>query len=98
MAAPFLSPAKTWLLGAAVAAALLAQPCLAAPEALLLVDAGSGKVLYAEKVGRPWPPASLTKLMTAYVTLHALKEGRITPDTLMTVSPTAMAQSPSKMG
>ena len=98
MAAPSLPPAKTWLLGAIVAAALLAQPCLAAPEALLLVDAGSGKVLYAENATRPWHPASLTKLMTAYVTLHALKEGRVTPDTLMTVSPTAMAQSPSKMG
>jgi D-alanyl-D-alanine carboxypeptidase len=99
MRVPFLSPAKTMLLGAALAAAaLLAQPCLAATEALLLVDAESGKVLYAENATRPWHPASLTKLMTAYVTLHALKEGRITPDTLMTVSPTAMAQSPSKMG
>ncbi|MBV9460483.1 MAG: D-alanyl-D-alanine carboxypeptidase, partial [Bradyrhizobium sp.] len=99
MAAPFLSPAKTWLFGAAVAAAtLLAQPCLGAPEALLLVDAGSGKVLYAENAARPWHPASLTKLMTAYVTLHALKDGRVTPDTLFTVSPNAMAQSPSKMG
>jgi D-alanyl-D-alanine carboxypeptidase len=99
MPVPFLSRAKTWLLGAIVAAAALAaQPCLAAPEALLLVDAGSGKVLYAENATRPWYPASLTKLMTAYVTLHALKEGRVRPDTLLTVSPNAMAQSPSKMG
>jgi D-alanyl-D-alanine carboxypeptidase len=99
MPLPFLTRAKTWLVGALVAAAaLVAQPCLAAPEALLLVDAGSGKVLYAENATRPWHPASLTKLMTAYVTLHALKEGRVTPDTLLTVSPNAMAQSPSKMG
>src|ERR1700756_3640737 len=98
MAVPSLSPAKTWLLGAAIGVAMLAQPCLAATQALLLVDAGSGKVLYAENATRPWRPASLTKLMTAYVTLHALKEGRVTSDTLMTVSPTAMAQSPSKMG
>jgi D-alanyl-D-alanine carboxypeptidase len=99
MPGPFLSRAKTLLVGAAVAAAaLVAQPCLAAPEALLLVDAENGKVLYAENATRPWHPASLTKLMTAYVTLHALKDGRVTPDTLFTVSPTAMAQSPSKMG
>jgi len=99
MAVPFLSRAKILLLGVALAAAALtAQPCLAATEALLLVDAGSGKVLYAENATRPWHPASLTKLMTAYVTLHALKEGRVTPDTLYTVSPNAMAQSPSKMG
>jgi D-alanyl-D-alanine carboxypeptidase len=37
-------------------------------------------------------------MMTAYVTLRAVKEGRISLDTLLTVSPTAAAQSPSKMG
>jgi D-alanyl-D-alanine carboxypeptidase len=36
--------------------------------------------------------------MTAYVTLKAVKDGRITLDTLLTVSPVATAQSPSKMG
>ena len=46
----------------------------------------------------PWYPASVTKLMTAYVTLRAVKEGRITLDTLLTVSPNAVAQQPSKMG
>jgi len=96
---PFFSRTNAWLLGAALAAAAtLAQPHPAAAEALLLVDAESGKVLYAENATRPWHPASLTKLMTAYVTLRAIKEGRVTPDTLLTVSPNAMAQQPSKMG
>src|SRR5437870_9473850 len=36
--------------------------------------------------------------MTAYVTLKAVKEGRLSLDTVLTVSPTAAAQSPSKMG
>ena len=36
--------------------------------------------------------------MTAYVTLQAVKDGKITLDTLVTVSPTAASQSPSKMG
>lgn len=67
-------------------------------EALLLVEADSGKVLQAENATYPWYPASLTKMMTAYVTLRAVKEGRITLDTLFTVSPTAASQSPSKMG
>ncbi len=67
-------------------------------EALLLVEADSGKVLQAENATYPWYPASLTKMMTAYVTLKAVKEGRITLDTLFTVSPTAASQSPSKMG
>ena len=36
--------------------------------------------------------------MTTYVTLRAIKEGRITLDTLLTVSPNAVAQEPVKMG
>jgi D-alanyl-D-alanine carboxypeptidase len=46
----------------------------------------------------PWYPASITKLMTAYVTLQAVKDGKLTLDTLLTVSPVAASQSPSKMG
>jgi D-alanyl-D-alanine carboxypeptidase len=98
---PYCFRAKVWLLAAAAAAAVtLAQPrpAGAAGEALLLVDAESGKVLYAENATRPWHPASVTKLMTAYVTLHAIKDGRVTPDKLLTVSANAMAQQPSKMG
>jgi D-alanyl-D-alanine carboxypeptidase len=69
-----------------------------ATEAHLLIEADTGKVLEAENATYPWYPASLTKLMTAYVTLTAVKQGRITLDTLFAVSPTAAAQSPSKMG
>jgi D-alanyl-D-alanine carboxypeptidase len=81
-----------------VAAFTLAPMRVANAEALLLVEAESGKVLQAENATIPWYPASVTKLMTAYVTLKAIKEGSITLDTLFTVSPTAASQSPSKMG
>ena len=84
-----------WVLLAALA---IAAPCTARAEALLLVEADSGRVLQAENATYPWYPASVTKLMTAYVTLKAVKEGRITLDSLFTVSPVASAQSPSKMG
>jgi len=67
-------------------------------EALLVVEADTGKVLQADNATYPWYPASVTKLMTAYVTLKAVKDGRITLDTLFTVSPVAASQSPSKMG
>jgi D-alanyl-D-alanine carboxypeptidase len=73
-------------------------PARAAAEALLLVEADSGKVLHAENATYPWYPASVTKLMTAYSTLRAVKEGRITLDTVFTVSPNAVAQAPTKMG
>src|SRR6516225_3567021 len=67
-------------------------------EALLVSEAESGRVLYAQNAGQAWYPASVTKLMTAYVTLRAVKEGRLSLDTPLTVSPNATAQSPVKMG
>jgi D-alanyl-D-alanine carboxypeptidase len=65
---------------------------------MLLVDASSGRVLHAENATYPWYPASVTKLMTAYVTLQAVKNRRLTLDSLLTVSARAAAQAPSKMG
>jgi D-alanyl-D-alanine carboxypeptidase len=67
-------------------------------EARLLIDAESGKVLEGENATYPWYPASVTKLMTTYVTFKALREQRITADTLFTYGPNAAAQQPSKMG
>ncbi len=98
--APFALRASPLKLFAALAVALLATAAQrsAAAEALLLVEADSGKVLHAENATYPWYPASVTKLMTTYVTLKAVKEGRITLDSVFTVSPTAAAEAPSKMG
>lgn len=70
----------------------------ASAEATLLIEADTGKVLSAENATQPWYPASVTKLMTAYVTMRAIKEGRLTMDSLLTVSPNAVAQAPTKMG
>ncbi|MDQ2954325.1 MAG: D-alanyl-D-alanine carboxypeptidase, partial [Pseudomonadota bacterium] len=67
-------------------------------DSLLLIEADSGKVLYSENATQPWYPASVTKLMTAYVTLRAVKENRLSLDSLLTVSPNAAAAAPSKMG
>jgi D-alanyl-D-alanine carboxypeptidase len=83
---------------AVIATLVVVLPRLAHAEALLVVEADSGKVLEAQNATYPWYPASVTKLMTAYVTLKAVKEGRITLDTVFTVSPAAASQSPSKMG
>jgi D-alanyl-D-alanine carboxypeptidase len=82
----------------AVAALAFVTSRAAQAEALLVVEADTGKVLQADNATMPWYPASVTKLMTAYVTLKAVKDSRITLDTLLTVSPVAASQSPSKMG
>ena len=67
-------------------------------EAQLLIEASTGKVLHAENATYPWYPASVTKLMTAYTTLRAVKEAKISLNTLLTVSRNAAAQQPTKMG
>jgi len=85
-------------IGLAPLCAAALPPPAAHAEATVLVDAETGKVLEAENATYPWYPASVTKLMTAYVTLSAIKAGKITLDTLFTVSHTAAAQSPTKMG
>ena len=78
------------LLGAALA------PAAAGPA--LVADLDSGRVLYARQATDPWYPASVTKLMTAYLTLHALRSGQLRPDSPLTVSARAAAVIPSKMG
>jgi D-alanyl-D-alanine carboxypeptidase len=85
-------------LGAAILATLPFTARPAAAEATLVVEADSGKVLHAEHATYPWYPASTTKLMTMYLALKAVKEKRLALDTLLTVSPNAVAQAPSKMG
>jgi D-alanyl-D-alanine carboxypeptidase len=81
-----------------VAALAFVTPRTVQAEAWLVVEADSGKVLQADNATMPWYPASVTKIMTAYVTLKAVKEGRLTLESLLTVSPVAASQSPSKMG
>jgi D-alanyl-D-alanine carboxypeptidase len=80
----------------AIAALVTAQSARA--EAMIVVEADSGRVLYQENATYPWYPASVTKLMTMYVALKAVKEGRMQLDTLLTVSPIAASQAPTKMG
>ena len=84
--------------GLVVSALSLAGAGQAQAEAQLLIEAATGKVLHAENATYPWYPASVTKIMTAYTTLHAIKEGRISLTTLLTVSRNAAAQQPTKMG
>lgn len=71
-------------------------PATATP--LLVVDRANLQVLYAEDAGQPWHPASLTKLMTAYVVFEELAKGTVTLDTPVTISRKAISQAPSRSG
>src|SRR4051794_19355994 len=76
------------------------QNLLAASQtkyAAIVVDAKSGEILYAKHADSPRYPASITKIMTLYLTFEALASGKLHPDDRVVVSPHAAAQSPTKL-
>lgn len=79
-------------------AALVSGSALAAGGPALVVEVESGRVLHAERATDPWFPASITKLMTAYVALDKVRSGQMSMETLLTVTDSAAALPPSKMG
>ena len=84
------------LFGLSAALALGAASVQATPY--LVVDADSDQVLMENEATAPWYPASLTKLMTVYVALDAVRNGKLTLDTPLVMSARAARMPPSKMG
>ncbi|MBX9925904.1 MAG: D-alanyl-D-alanine carboxypeptidase, partial [Hyphomicrobiaceae bacterium] len=64
----------------------------------LVFDVETSRIVYAENVDTPWYPASLTKLMTAYMVFDALKRDAITGDAELVISPQANAQPKMRVG
>ncbi len=77
---------------------LVAQSSDNARYAAIVVDAETGEVLFARHADSRRYPASITKVMTLYLAFEALAEGRVKPDDIITVSPHAASQPPSKLG
>ena len=77
--------------------ALLFAPAVATAGPALVFEPVNGTVFYSEDPDAQWFPASLTKLMTAYVTFQALKRGEVQPDTKLTCTKNAVDQAPSKL-
>jgi D-alanyl-D-alanine carboxypeptidase (penicillin-binding protein 5/6) len=68
-----------------------------AAKAYVLLDALSGQTLVAQNADEPREPASLTKLMTAYVVFRALEDKEITPSQMVKVSQNAWKAEGSRM-
>ena len=64
----------------------------------LLFSPDNDAVLYAEDIDRPWHPASVTKIMTAYVAFEAIKAGRFSLDSKIPYSELASKMPASKIG
>ena len=71
---------------------LFAQNAKAQPSSALVADAESGYLLIKENVGEELPPASLTKVMTLYLTFGALEKGWLQWDDKLPVSVHAASQ------
>ena len=84
------------LTGTLLAIAGFAAPVSANPS--LLFDVKTGEVLQHDRAFQRWHPASLTKLMTAYVTFRAVRDGELALNSPIKVSKSSAAEPPSKMG
>jgi D-alanyl-D-alanine carboxypeptidase len=78
--------------------ALLVAAVSARAAPALVIELKSGLVIYAEEADRVWHPASLTKLMTAYLTFEALRDGKLSQADKVVSSENARLQPPSKIG
>ncbi|MEO0729833.1 MAG: serine hydrolase, partial [Pseudomonadota bacterium] len=65
---------------------------------LAVVDVETGTLLYSERLHQRWHPASLTKIMTAYLTFQAIRSGKLSMESKLRTSETAHAMPPSKIG
>ena len=80
------------------AAAVVPAPPNIAADAYLLVDYDSGKILVEHNIDDRLPPASLTKMMTAYILAEEIDAGRLSLDDEVPVSRNAWSQNPTFRG
>ncbi|WP_112310693.1 D-alanyl-D-alanine carboxypeptidase family protein [Pseudogemmobacter bohemicus] len=78
--------------------ALAPAPAHAAPFAAIILDARTGEELWSQNADTKLHPASLTKMMTLYITFQEIQAGRMSLDTVVTVTKRAAAQPPSRLG
>ena len=86
------------LFGLLLSAALTPSPLSARQEAVILLDHGSGAVLTSRNADEPVIPASLTKMMTLYLTFRSLEAGQLDLSSRLKVSGRAAAMPPTKLG
>ncbi|CAH2603671.1 D-alanyl-D-alanine carboxypeptidase [Rhodovastum atsumiense] len=83
---------------ALILALVLAWPATArASPSFIVIDADSGDTLLARDAWQLRHPASLTKVMTLYLTFEAMQAGRLTPGRVVPVSPRAAAMEPTRL-
>lgn len=103
MIAAYMKYLVIFLCSAILSAPALAQQTLipAPPEiaasSYILMDAESGRVIVEHNSDERLPPASLTKMMTAYIAERELDQGRVSMDDQVTISVNAWKTGGSRM-
>ena len=92
-----LRPVIAWLCLCLALAPGVARGFETKAREALVVDHATGIVLFAKDADRPMPPASMSKLMTLYMLFEALRDERVTRETLFNVSARAQAMGGSRM-
>ncbi len=73
------------------------QYAMASKYASIIINADTGRVMYARNADAMRYPASLTKIMTLYLLFEEIKSGRMDMDSRIGVSKLAASRSPSKL-
>jgi D-alanyl-D-alanine carboxypeptidase len=105
---PFRAGPARVVIIALVASAMLTIPAeakrkrqrsfYAPPQAAMVVDGVTGKIIHQSNPDEPRYPASITKVMTLYLLFEQLKAGKLKLNSELKVTSFASAQSPSKLG
>lgn len=75
-------------------AAFAAEPPAISAQGAIVMDYDTGQVLYEKNSDKAYSAASMTKVMTAYIILDAIKSGEVSWDTMIPISDNARTKSP----
>jgi D-alanyl-D-alanine carboxypeptidase (penicillin-binding protein 5/6) len=73
---------------------IVPSPPQLSAKAYFLMDAASGAVIAEHNADVPLPPASLTKMMTAYILANEIDAGRVRREDMVVISENAWSQNP----
>ena len=90
--------ALIWISLPSLAATALPPPADSLAEYVILIDAKTGQTLYEKNADTPFPPASMSKLMTMLMVFEALKSGQLTLDEPITISVDAWKRGGASSG
>lgn len=66
-------------------------------KSAILLEVSTGQILYEDSADVPYPPASMSKMMTEYIVLDSIQKGKLQWDDIVTASENAETTEGSKI-